>query len=882
MRSPTEQEKALFIQQQRLRREDFAYAYTQFLERTGRIFKNNTSNVFLITMDPESTWLCEFSLGLKKDLKSLGLTAEITTADKLMAEDCPRGCTVFVGQENPNSASHLMPEKYTIVGSTQKLTSYLDYLLATLSFTHNTSPELNPELIQLKLDFQNAHRSMIPWLKELSSQQTAAYPPINEWKDISEETFLKCDLACSPSLGHTQSGPAFFDTQSNPIICVLPNGNPDFFVPREEYSNKLREKLSQPKEVIQEVFGLSGNGKTSLILDLAYQFKKNYRLVYWFDGRHNFDEQYRALAIKINETKRLKPIAVGKNKSLGSIRTHVQAALKNFQPFLLIVDNILDHGDFRKYFQTGDPDIRGHFLISAQISGQYPNRFEVGFLTQPEALALTRKRLDSCYSDDCALLVNTVGLCALVLVQSATYLNQFGNMKVSKYIEDFQERHAELQAKQKDLPIQFPAPYGGYPFSVQTAFDLSFEALKNTTSQENFEVARDLLVICSLLDTTQIPEYFIIKWLEKIKPNHNDPDGVILLLQKIHFLKGHTSGLSEHFKNLYSMHDAIQKYAYDIFLEMGAEKKRYLVDATIDSFLCVFKEIKKEIKIPILTLMRGNAENFRQKTEHFNMQTEKYAEFLALMVNIGNDISVGFDQMPLYEKTLSLYQDFSGKDPTNQRLAKEVGIHMIRLAHAHRVNGKTEEAEKIYNESKIHLESLLKKPGEHEIKFSELSESEKGSHLEISSALNGLALAAIKKNDFKSAAEHFEQALEIRKYHADTHPGYIGTTLLNLGYVYMTNNQKDEAIAHYEESIAYFNKPDDNDQSLNLIHVRTRLGECYNKFDELDEAESELQKALETCKKIKLDEEHQAFIKAKSLLNGVIQKREQRQSTLRP
>ena len=71
------------------------------------------------------------------------------------------------------------------------------------------------------------------------------------------------------------------------IITGLPSQN-DFFFGREKYLKDLHEQLVPSSEDCRKsclVHGMAGMGKTQVVIEYIYRFKKSYRCIFWLGSQ---------------------------------------------------------------------------------------------------------------------------------------------------------------------------------------------------------------------------------------------------------------------------------------------------------------------------------------------------------------------------------------------------------------------------------------------------------------------------------------------------------------------------------------------------------------------------------------------------------------------
>ncbi len=289
-------------------------------------------------------------------------------------------------------------------------------------------------------------------------------------------------------------------------LGMVPYARNVFFTGREEILTQLYEAVHAKSSAVlvqpQGLSGLGGIGKTQTVVEYAYRYQQEYRVVLWVGGDSR--EVLTAGFVAIAATLEL-PECYERDQN--RVLEAVQRWLRLHTHWLLIVDNVEEPGLLNDFLPTA---YRGHILLTTRSHA-------VGNLAQgialakmlPEvgALLLLRRAgiievqamLDAVSENVRQQAITTAQLLdglPLALDQAGAYIREIG-CSPSEYLALYQTRHTQLLRKR--------GPAGeDHPDTVATTWSLSFEKVR----QEN-PAAAELLRFCAFLYPDAIPEELI-------------------------------------------------------------------------------------------------------------------------------------------------------------------------------------------------------------------------------------------------------------------------------------------------------------------------------------------------------------------------------------
>ena len=187
----------------------------------------------------------------------------------------------------------------------------------------------------------------------------------------------------------------FIILTANPIFAVKKNdkltdqivNHVNFFVEREKEANAILQNLQSYK--IASGIGVTNIGKTEIVRKYAHFNKSSYNLIWFFDSSLDLNEQFTALAKKINQSLLLED-SNKISEEVYSSQKEVMKYLSEQNNWLLVFDNLrLNQND--KLNSVINWNHNGHIIICSQDSKDLPNIIYVHKLDKRHALILLQK-----------------------------------------------------------------------------------------------------------------------------------------------------------------------------------------------------------------------------------------------------------------------------------------------------------------------------------------------------------------------------------------------------------------------------------------------------------------------------------------------------------
>jgi transcriptional regulator with XRE-family HTH domain len=171
-----------------------------------------------------------------------------------------------------------------------------------------------------------------------------------------EELFAVSEKQLRERLGLSEALP--FEAPN--LLWHVPYARDALFKGREVELESLHEpsKSKNVRRIIQALTALPGLGKTSIAIEYAYRFRKDYALVWWLDASSNSSllKEYEALAARLNARAGTHP-----QKDVDVIH-HVSDELSGLSDWLFIFDGASSADNVRPYLPTTGT---GHIIITA-------------------------------------------------------------------------------------------------------------------------------------------------------------------------------------------------------------------------------------------------------------------------------------------------------------------------------------------------------------------------------------------------------------------------------------------------------------------------------------------------------------------------------------
>ncbi|GHO51052.1 FxSxx-COOH system tetratricopeptide repeat protein [Ktedonospora formicarum] len=378
-------------------------------------------------------------------------------------------------------------------------------------------------------------------------------------------------------------------TSPQPLWCIPYPHNP-FFTGREDLLETLHKTVYANKNAsfsrIYALQGLSGIGKTQIVLEYAYRYAPEYHAVFWISSETT--ESILSSMRHIADTLEL-PEQNEKDSQL--LITAMTRWLHTHDNWLLICDNVDDLAVLDHFL----PSVRqGVVLLTTQLHvlGSRAVGMHLAPMEEEEGalLLLRRARVLPAQATSEQLqqvamnqpaqymaaiqLVKATGALPLALDQAGAYVEET-QCGLPAYLELFQSQQAALLQQRGE---------GMHPASVTTTFTLAI-----TATTQRHPAVRDLLYVCALLESEAIPEEL---FRQEAKHLGNSLIGVVhdaLSWNQIVALACSYSLLSRQGETqTFSMHRLVQAVLLDTMTQAEREEWTMRVSHALDA---VFPEL---------------------------------------------------------------------------------------------------------------------------------------------------------------------------------------------------------------------------------------------------------------------------------------------------
>ncbi|WP_342685884.1 toll/interleukin-1 receptor domain-containing protein [Methanoculleus sp. UBA291] len=291
-----------------------------------------------------------------------------------------------------------------------------------------------------------------------------------------------------------------------------------------------------PSSRIHSIHGLSGTGKTQVLVEYAYRFSAKYDLVWWIKSESpetvltNYLDLAEKIGLDIFDIKEPK-------EKIGAIRRWLETNCN----WLLIFDNAKRPEDligFLPRSATGD----------VLISSTYPHWGElckdtlVSAFSREESLEFIYKRTTQDCIDEANLLAESLGDLPLALAQACAYIEAKG-LQISEYNGRYKKYHVTLL--DRGIPRD-------YPLSLVKTLEISYHEIESQS-----KVATDLLSLLCFFAPNDIDLSILSKDQEAIQePLRSVLGNELLLDDTLEILLNYS--LIERNRDYISLHRLVQ------------------------------------------------------------------------------------------------------------------------------------------------------------------------------------------------------------------------------------------------------------------------------------------------------------------------------------
>jgi tetratricopeptide (TPR) repeat protein len=265
-------------------------------------------------------------------------------------------------------------------------------------------------------------------------------------EDITREV-RKLDKQRASDLVRNYFGKAWSDCIVGPSILkeILPLWHVPYarmrnFVGRERLIQEIRETLvsGQRGAVVQALTGSGGVGKTQLCVEYAYQFEKEYDLVWWFNSEEQnyLKEQFAQLAGRLNLVE----------YSASDTQLAIEEAnkwLNTHQKWLLIFDNAENPSDINHLLPQR---ANGHVVITSRNPAwkSIAKPITLNVWHRADSVQFVLSRTDQSDTGSADRIANVLGDLPMALEQACAYIEEVG-LQLVDYLKLYEGAEEETK-----------------------------------------------------------------------------------------------------------------------------------------------------------------------------------------------------------------------------------------------------------------------------------------------------------------------------------------------------------------------------------------------------------------------------------------------------
>ena len=662
-------------------------------------------------------------------------------------------------------------------------------------------------------------------------------------------------------LGKLKSLPNLSRKQEFFPIWVVPHPRNPFFTGREKIVNTVYNRLKKDSGLAltqaPAISGLGGIGKTQIALEYAYQYRNQYKAVFWVAAENESDIKTDFIKIA-NELNLPEKKAEDQNEMI----TGVKRWLQSNSDWLIIFDNV---EDFHLVNQHVPSNSKGQLLFTTRLhaTGQFAESISINKMEEAEGILflLRRAKVISAdlsvdditleYRDQAKEIYDLLDGLPLALDQAAAFIEEVP-YSVKDYIDLYNSEGEALRKRRGKLTRD-------HRESVTITFQLAFDRLESANTN-----AANILRLCAFLAPDTIPEEILATIIK------NSLQLVEAIEEICRF-----SLLSRDVDNkTYSVHRLIQDVLRDT---MDSETQRVWAERSIHIINELFPEVKfenwllYERLLPHAKWSTKLTKKFKYKFEEIPSLLDKVGSYL---VERGGDY---WEAKTFYKRALSIKKASFGEDHPN------VATTLHNLGRLYCIHGRYSEAETFYKralsikkasfgEDHLNIATTLSSLAVVYTSQEKYSKAERlcrralsiketvlgKDHPETSTTLNNLALVYYNKRKYSKAETLYLRDLTISEaFWGKNHPS-VATTLNNLALLYYDQRKYSKAESLYQRALAIreniFGK-DHPDVGI----ILNSLAALYHDQEKYSKAENLYQRAL-AIYEATLSEQHREVI----------------------
>lgn len=616
-------------------------------------------------------------------------------------------------------------------------------------------------------------------------------------------------------------------TQVMAKLINLPERNELFFTGREKVLKDLVKLFDTNKPVKYAVSGLSGMGKTELVLEYCYLYADKYQFVLWA----NAEKQ---------EVLDLSYLNISKGLALPQIQTQdskevilaVKAWLATHPNWLLVLDNLESQtiNFLNKLDDYLPAQHQGHILITtvANTLGRFAQTIPLDKMDTKDSVLLLLKRSTQIDSIDATHKSNQPTYVAaqqiatemdglpLAIDQAGAYI-QSNSISLESYLTLY--KNAKDATKLRKIRGNNTDTH----LSVSATFSMAFDKVKPKSA-----IAIQILQTCSLLSPELIPEEIFSKAgslvANELRVLVDEP---LILNEAIEILLGYSLIKREPNNKTLSIHHLVQAVMLDSMEEEATQS------------------LLKNLSKALTYLCPNSGEDLKnwptcQRLLPSALTLSKWVKDRPLLFE--NSINL-FHQLSIYCQLQGLFDQASNLAFATLEISKTIpsiynynSIAIFNnIGEAYRRQDRYAQALDYYN---LALDAVKQIP--------QLSKEEQ---LYIAIALGNKGNVYDAQSKYELALEQYELSLSIRKQLLDSPHHQIAQLLSNIGLVYMHKKIYAEALNYFHQSLEQI-KQLSGEHSLSVAETIEKIGIVYSDQDKYELALEQYNLALAIKKDI--------------------------------
>lgn len=602
---------------------------------------------------------------------------------------------------------------------------------------------------------------------------------------------------------------------TEPDLWSVPYARNPFFTGRKEILSQLHAHLHQVHATALTqawaVSGLGGIGKTQVALEYVYQYRQEYRSIFWTNAASQ--ENLMADLVNIADTLQLP-------ERFGQDQMKKIAAVKRWfathEGWLWILDNADDLELVQDFVPTERP---GYLLLTtrAQALGSLAQRIEIETMGMVEGTLFLLRRARILAPED--LLENAteeqlataeaiaiaVDFLPLALDQAGAYIEEVG-CSLADYLELYQTHCKELLQRRGHMSAD-------HPESVATTWSLSFQKIEQASP-----AAADMLRFCTFLEPDTIPEELIYEGVTRLGllPGSTGVD-TLQLHQAIEELRRFSLIQRNPETRILRVHRLVQAVLKDA---MDTSSRRQWMERAVQATGLVFPAKIEMANWPRCQRMLSQAQACSSLIQEQKLLSEQAASLLFRCATY-------LQEQALYEQAEVLYQQaLAIRKQALEAECLEVTRSMNGLANLYLKQGKYEQAKA------LHQQAL------------QMQEETLGSeHLEIARSLTGLANLSFEQGTYEETEALHLRALHILELASDSTATDIATSLNGLGLLYWRQGKYELAETFFLRVLHTWEQALGTEH-LSVAYVLNNLANLYREQSKYELAEALYQRAL--------------------------------------